>query len=295
MEIAKVKQDIEARESAVSGREEGVGQREILVSIKEHNIDTEIKNKALAMVEAEINVLASAASKERKELAEAYKIKSRKLRRRYDAMMAGYKGMVRFTLFYAIIITVIMAIKTEVIRTDFMEFIHMIGNGIMTVFEWSKRAGLFVARLGDMIPNATASIIVHWVLCIIVCVAIIGGIGASVVVLGRKYVCFFRKRQADTISVYVALFILAITVFMVDMIKSILSINLLLVAFVIFVGYTVVRGIIQADNTEAKKKILKYAGIVVGGVGAFAVIVHFFGVLGIIAVPIGCLLAVSGK
>ncbi|MEI1253257.1 hypothetical protein V8Q34_00775 [Blautia sp. JLR.GB0024] len=97
--VAKVKQNFEAKESALSGREEGVGQRETLVTIKEHNIDAEIKNKALAMVEAEINVLASAASRQRKELAEAKKIKNHKLQRKYDAMIAGYKGMVRFTLF----------------------------------------------------------------------------------------------------------------------------------------------------------------------------------------------------
>lgn len=290
-EVAKVKRDFETRESELSGREEDVGQRETLVSVKEHNIDTEIKNKALAMVDAEINVLASVASRQRKELAEAYTIKNQKLKRKYEAMMAGYKGMVRFTLFYAIITTVIMAIKTEAIRADFIGFIYMIENGMMTVLEWSKIAGLFVARLGDMIPNVTVSLIVHWGLLIIVCVAIIGGLGASVVVLGKKYVGFFRKRQADTISVFVGLFILAMIVFMADIIKSILSINLLLVALGIFMLYTVGRGIIQAENTDAKKKVLKYAGITVGGVGAFAVIVYFFGVIGIIALPIGLLLS----
>jgi hypothetical protein len=109
-------------------------------------------------------------------------------------MVEGYKGMVRFTLFYAIITIVIMAIRTEVIREDFVEFLHIIWNGIMTVFEWSKIAGLFVAQLGDMIPNEIVSLIVHWILLIIVCVMIIGGLGASVVVIGKKYICFFRKR-----------------------------------------------------------------------------------------------------
>lgn len=294
-EVAKVKQDFKDREYVLSGREEGVGQRETLVTIKEHNIDTEIKNKALAMVEAEINVLASAASRERKELAEAYMIKTQKLQRKYAAMMAGYKGMVQFTLFYAIFTTVIMAIKTEVVRVDFMEFIHMIGNGIMAIFEWSKIAGLFVARLGDMIPNTTAALIIHWILLIIVCTAIIGGLGVSLVVLVKKYMSFYRKRQADAISVYVGLFVLAIIVFVADMIKSILSINLFMVALVIFVGYTIVRGVIQAENTEAKKKIMKYAGIAMGGVGTFAIIVYFFGAIGIIAIPIGMLIAEGEK
>lgn len=64
-EMAKVRQDFEAKESVLSDREEGVGQRETLVAIKEHNIDKEIKNKALAMIEAEIDILASATNKEK--------------------------------------------------------------------------------------------------------------------------------------------------------------------------------------------------------------------------------------
>lgn len=62
-----------------------------------------------------------------------------------------------------------------------------------------------------------------------------------------------------------------------------------------FVDYTVARGIIQSENTEVKKKILKCAGTALGGSGAFAAIVYCFGVMGIIEVPIGMLLASSGK
>ena len=58
---------------------------------------------------------------------------------------------------------------------------------------------------------------------------------------------------------------------MADVIKSILFINLFMIVLGIYVGYTVVRGI-QAENTETKTKILKYVGIVVRRVGAFAVI-----------------------
>ena len=106
-------------------------------------------------------------------------------------MMAGYKGMVRFTLFYAIITTVIMVFRTEIIRTDYNGLIHIIGRGFMTVFDWSKIAELLVARLGDMIPYTTVSLAVDWVLLIIVCVGSIGGLGLSVVVLGKKICMLF--------------------------------------------------------------------------------------------------------
>ena len=75
---------------------------------------------------------------------------------------------------------------------------------------------------------------------------------------------------------YVGLFVLAIITFMADIIKSIQSINFFLVAFGVFIGYTVVRGNIQAENAEGKKKVIRYLGITVGGIGLFVVMVHFF-------------------
>lgn len=78
---------------------------------------------------------------------------------------------------------------------------------------------------------------------------------------------------------YAGIFVLAMIVFGEDIIKSILSINLFVVAFAIFVGYTVKRG-----NTEAKKKVLNWLEIAIGGV--VLLMVHFYGVIGIITVPI---------
>lgn len=57
----------------------------------------------------------------------------------------------------------------------------------------------------------------------------------------------------------------------------------------------VIRGIIQADNKEIAKGILKYESIAIGGIGIFALMVHFFGSIALIAIPIGVLLEVSGN
>lgn len=59
--------------------------------------------------------LQSAASNQRKQLDETYAIKKNKLQRQHKQMKAGYRGVVAFTLFYSIITTFLMAIKTEVI------------------------------------------------------------------------------------------------------------------------------------------------------------------------------------
>lgn len=281
--------------SGLSGREDAVGRREIIVSAREKDIDAEIKNKAANMVQTEIDVLASGASNQRNKLENAYAIKSNKLQRQYKQMKAGYRGAVFFTLFYSIITTILTAFKTEVIGNDFMDFINAIISAIQTLFEWSVDAGSFVAKLGDKIPNTMVASMVHWLLVAVVCAGLIGCIGVTMYVIGKKYVKFFKEKQMEEISILVGFLIPIMIVFMTDFIKSIIPINLYFVAIMMFVGYTVIRGIIQVENPKIKKRILKYSAIVVGGLGVFSVMIHFFGIAGIIAIPIGCCLTSSNR
>lgn len=131
--------------------------------------------------------------------------------------------------------------------------------------------------------------VVHWILVVIVSEGIVGGAGVMIFIMGKKYVKYFKNEQMDEISVYVGLLIFALTMFAADFIKSIVSINLIAAAIMMFFGYSVIKGIIQAENEEIKKQILKYTAIAVGGIGVFAVMVHLFGVIGVIAVPLAFL------
>lgn len=178
---------------------------------------------------------------------------------------------------------------------DLVTFIMAIKDDMIAIGGWISVAATFVARLGDMIPKEVVAMIVHWILVIGVYAASIGAIGWLLFTLGKKYIKFFKDKLADEISVFVELMILAIVVFASDLIKSILSINLICLMIVAFAGYTVVRGFVQADNTELKKKILKWAGITVGCITGVIAMGHFFGVIGIIAIPIGGMLAYSER
>ncbi|WP_369122586.1 DUF6040 family protein [Lacrimispora defluvii] len=82
-------------------------------------------------------------------------------------------------------------------------------------------------------------------------------------VLGKKYIRFFKTKQADEISVFVGLMILTIVVFASDLNKTILSIN-----------------------QESWFNVCVASVIVIG---------HFFGVIGIIAFPIGGIMAYSDR
>ena len=290
--------------SSLAGREYDVSHREKAVSFRENNADTEINSKAEELIKDKISslemqydnkkfVLKRQYENDNSRMLQHYKKKMSELNAKYHTMVAGYRGVVYFTLFYSILTTIITAYKTNAFAKDVVTFIMTIKNGVIAIGKCILVAAAFVARLGDMIPQVVLATIVHWIFVIGVCGAIIGGIGWLLLILGRKYIKFFKEKQADEISIFVGFITLAIVVFASDLIKSILSINLIGLMIEVFVGYTVLRGIIQAENIEAKKNILKGAGITIGCIVGVMAIGYLFGAIGLIAIPIGCLLVMG--
>ena len=309
----KAREDVDAAErryhekvSSLNGREYDVSHREQAVSFRENNINTEINTKAEKLVKDKISSLQMKHDNKKFALERQYendnsrmlhqhKKKMSELNSKYQDMVAGYRGMVYFTLFYSILTTIITAWKTDVFAKDVIAFIMAIKDDVTAMGEWISAAASFVARLGDMIPQEVVATTVHWILVVGVYGALIGVIGWLIFVLGKKYARFFKDKQADEISVFVGLITLAMGVFTSDLIKSILSINLVGLMIVMFVGYTVVRGIIQAENVEVKKNILKWTGITAGGIAGAIAVGHFFGAIGLIAISMGGMLAYSDR
>ena len=267
----------------------------MVVRVREKNLDEEVSFKAITMVENQIANLNNQYHNKCRSLESEYEYKNYELERKYRNMIAGYKGVVFFTLFYSIMATIITAWKTEAFATDFISCFNTIFKGITTIKDWIWTIATFVAKLGDMIQYDIVSEIVHWILVIVVVVGISGGLGILAFLICKKYYGYFRKKQADEISVFVALITLIIMVFMADQIKFILSINLFGLMLLVFAIYTVVRGLFQAEDVESKEKIFKDVGMASVGVGVIAVVFHFFGGIGLIAVIVGGLWTMSER
>ena len=235
-DIDATREKYEKKESRLMDREYAVSQKEKEVSYREAYVDVEVVKKASDMVNGKI-----------KQLAREYRDKSNKLENSYKKLRTSYERMVFVSLFYGIVITIITACKTEALVDDIVAFFRATGNVTVVLVDWVDTAGTFVAKLGDMIPQEFVAVIVHWLLWLIVFIAILGAFGILIFMLGAKYYLFFKERQADEISVFVALIDLATIVFLAKQIKSILSINLLLLMLFIFVLYSVIRANIQVE------------------------------------------------
>lgn len=267
----------------------------MVVRIREKNLDNEVTFKATTMVENQIANLNNQYHNKCRSLESEYEYKDYELERKYSNMTVGYKGVVFFILFYSILTTIITAWKTEVFAMDFMTFFSTIFKGMVTMKDWIWTIATFVAKLGDMIPYDTFSAVVHWILVIVVVAGVSVGLGILVLLICKKYYGYFRKKQADEISVFVALITLIIVVFLADQIKSILSINLFGLMVLVFVLYTIIRRLLQVENKEAKKKIIKGVCMALVGVGVIMAVFHFFGGIGLIGVIGGGFWAMSER
>lgn len=294
-DIEAIRSECNKRIASISDRESKVSDREMVVRVREKDLDDEVSFKATAMVENQISKLNNQYHNKRRSLEIDYEYKDYELERKYRNMTAGYKGAIFFILFYSILETIITAWKTEAFVTDFISFFTTIFKGITTIKDWIWTMATFVAKLGDMIPYDTASAVGHWILVIVVVAGVTGGLGILVFLICKKYYGYFRKKQADEISVLTALITLIIVVLLADQIKSILSINLFGLMLLVFAIYTIVRGLLQAENKEAKKKIIKGTGIAIVSVGVIVVIFYFFGGIGLIGVIVGGLWAMSER
>jgi hypothetical protein len=77
-----------------------------------------------------------------------------------------------------------------------------------------------------------------------------GIVGGVIFVAGRKSVCFFIEKQADEISLFAGMMDLAVIVFLADMIKILLPVNLFILWILIFVVFVIARGFYQVSCNE---------------------------------------------
>lgn len=163
-----------------------------------------------------------------------YEAKTQTASAKYDTMVATYGGLLIGLSLYGLLITIFTAVRSEAFVSHFKTFFTVLWHGITYIIDKLIQLGLFVARLGDMIPQDIVSFIVHWLLLIVV----VGGIGIGAVVLlfigfGKVAEFYADNEFLDGITLAVALISLAIIVFFADVISSIQPINLILLFLIV--------------------------------------------------------------
>lgn len=251
-EASKAKRDADAKvrqmKEDLSDREKAATAKEARLNDIEADIEGEVGKRVLDLGTKKLNALEK-----------DYKAKNKALNDKYDKMTAGYKGRYYMALYYGIVVTVLMAVLSEVFRNEVAVFFTTLFDGLCTIGQGLVDLGGLVAKLGDMIPQETVAFIVHWLLQIIVTVGAVAGL----MFLIAKFIVFFKEHYVDELTVAVTLMALAIIVIGADYV-ALLPVNLILLYILVFIGYLVVRAFLEWDDAEAKKNLLVNVGLTVG-------------------------------
>lgn len=176
---------------------------------------------------------------------ELVKAKVKSLEATYQAKTSSHYAYVTGVSLYAVLVTVLTAIRSETFVSDFKTFFEVIWGFLLRCFGWLENGANFVAQLGDKIPQEIVATIVHWLLWFIVLFGI--GIGAVVLLLIgiAKLVSWYTENYTDNTSLGVALVSLALSIFFAEDIRAFVPINLLLLLIITHVLYVGVRWYIK--------------------------------------------------
>ncbi|MCH5201312.1 MAG: hypothetical protein J1F60_10165 [Oscillospiraceae bacterium] len=148
---------------------------------------------------------------------------------------------------YSIFITIIAIIRNDAVRNDFITAGKAIGKFFVTVFGGIQWLVLKAAGLSGFIENPTAEKIVWWVITVLLILIII----AAILVIGflaYRYISHFIKNNDEVLLwlfdrtfLAVALADLGAISFLGDLIKTVISINLVLTLLIILVEFIFLR------------------------------------------------------
>ena len=81
---------------------------------------------------------------------------------------------------------------------------------------------------------------------------------------------------------------------MADVIKSIVTINLILLCVLVFLAYNAIRGLIQLEDKTVRENILLWGAVSAGCLAGVVLLVHYIGGWVLLALPVAVIVAIDG-
>ena len=163
------------------------------------------------------------------------------LEKKYKNMTTGYESILFLLTWYSIATTLFAAILSPNFLNDCITFFVTIGEGIVSLLqEFVTNADSF-GQLSNGISNRIISGIVYWLIAGIVMGILFIITGLIIVWIGYQVGKIYWKYCWDIISIMVALMSIAIAIYFGEWIKSVLSINLILLLLLVQVIYIGIR------------------------------------------------------
>ena len=156
-------------------------------------------------------------------------------------MTVGYESILFLLAWYSITTTLFTAILSPVFLNDCIVFFGALGKGIGSLFREFVLGADSFGQLSNVISNSIISGIVYWLIATIVIGILFIITGLLIVGIGYQVGKIYRKYCWDILSIIVAITSTAIVIYFGEWIKSIISMNLILLLLLVHVVYIGIR------------------------------------------------------
>ena len=163
------------------------------------------------------------------------------LEKKYKQMKTGYESLMFLLAWYSIATTLFTAILSPVFLNDCITFFGTIGKGIINLFREFVTGADSFGQLSNGISNSIVSGIVYWLIAAIVMGILFIITGFLIIGIGYQVGKIYRKYCWDIISIMVAIMSTAIAIYFGERIKSVMSINLIVLLLLVHVVYIGIR------------------------------------------------------
>lgn len=234
-EKAQLQKDAQARAFNLQAQEKILKLSEEQAELREQEVRWLKEN-----IEKEVNSRAEAKIREQKAQQEkGYQLTMKLLEERFQAKEACLHLAFIVSILYGVLVTVLMAIGSERVISDFKAF--FVGLGTFVAWIWDKgiEAAIWASQVGNMVPQEILGTVLHYLLLVVVFLLIVGGSFSLLVFGAYKLVKYYWENYADMISLAVCLVSLAVIVFLGEAIGEIMPINLLglgIIAHLLYMG-----------------------------------------------------------
>ena len=184
----------------------------------------------------------------RSESADALKRKINALEKEFKAKEAGMHGFQLGTLLYGLLVTLLAAFRSSVWLNDFVIFFQTIWKGITAGAAGAVDLGDRAATAAYKIPQEIIAAMLHYVLLIAVPIVLIGGTGFLSYLAGKYIVKHYRERLKDNLTLAVTLISIAVTVFLGDLIRQLIPVNLIALLIIVQAVYVALRAFYAARH-----------------------------------------------
>lgn len=174
-----------------------------------------------------------------------YKKKNSELSSAYTVRNTALLSQLVSSILYAAIVTLLTAARSDTFIKDIMSFFKGFINILIKYTELTYKAGKAVAALCTRIDNPTVQNILYWLVTILIILILIGIPALIIYFSTKKYITWYKEEICDSISLWVVVIALALTIFLSDELKMLVPINLIATNIIAHLTYSGIRAYVR--------------------------------------------------